>query len=74
MSPSPVKLTKLDERVLETVRSADGEISPTQIGVQLGYAYASASSRVAPALAKLVAAGLIAKKVYGHNTVTYYLA
>ena len=69
---SSITLTRSEQATLDCIQQQMGEhISPTQIGVSLGHPYASASSRVAPALAKLRDAGLATRHIAGHNKVTY---
>lgn len=56
--------------ILDALRER-GEMSPTQIGVALGYDYDVASSRVAKSLKFLSSSGEIERKQIAHNKVTY---
>lgn len=69
MSSSKATQTSM---ILEALREK-GEMSPTQIGVALGYSYEVASSRVAKSLKFLTTSGEIARKQIAHNRVTYSL-
>jgi Fe2+ or Zn2+ uptake regulation protein len=74
MNPSGAethRMTKLQTRVLEALQASAEPLSPTQIGVGLGYSHTSASSRVAEPLRSLVSIGKITKHVFGHNKVVY---
>jgi hypothetical protein len=57
-----IKLTEKDLKILEVIKSSRGAIlGPTDIGMNLGKSYNSASSYCSGSLKKLMEAGLIVK-------------
>ena len=66
-------MKKSEKAVLEAASSLPASFTPTQLGEAMGYETAQASSRVAPALRALVAAGKMTKTKIAHNRATYSL-
>lgn len=66
-----IKLKKSEQAVLDKVKELGDEVTPTQVGMALGYPHVRASSRVAPALKALTEAGLLVRRKITHNMVTY---
>lgn len=56
-----VKFTEKDKSILAVIASHHGAIGPTDIGIELGKSYNSASSYCSGSLKKLMNAGLIVK-------------
>lgn len=66
-----MRLTALETKVLDKALEMDQPFTPTEIGVALGYAQQQASSRVAPALKRLVETRCMKKNKTSHSRVTY---
>lgn len=68
--------TKTDHiaAIMGLFETPETELSPTEIGLALGYEHVNASSRVGPYLRLLVEMGKLVKHKRGHNVVRYQAA
>lgn len=61
----------MENRILEILTKIGRPMGPTEIGLELGYDYVSASSAVTPSLKKLVKKGLVIRYAPTTRKVTY---
>lgn len=62
---------KVQDKVLETLGLNPNGLTPTQIGIKLGYTYTSASATVSQPLKKLIEKGLVTKQRIDNQTKYY---